>query len=116
MKVESKESPIIYWPIATATRLFSEFSIRKMNAMTRKQDVLVDGDNVYRATYIIDEEGVVFHEGVNHMPIGRNVNEYLRIIDALTHVQEKGEVCPANWEDGKDAMNESRQRTKLFEQ
>ena len=50
----------------------------------------MDGDNVsYRATYVIDEEGVVFHEGINHMPIGRNVNEYLRIIDALTHVQEK---------------------------
>ena len=64
-----------------------------------------DGDNVsYRATYLIDEEGTVFHEGVNHMPLGRNVNEFLRLIDAYTHVQEKGEVCPANWEEGKDAM------------
>lgn len=71
--------------------------------------VLVDGDSVpYRATYLIDEEGVVFHEGVNHMPIGRNVAEYLRLIDAFTHVQEKGEVCPANWEEGKDAMNANR--------
>jgi len=71
--------------------------------------VLVDGDSVpYRATYLIDEEGVVFHEGINHMPIGRNVNEFLRLIDAYKHVQEKGEVCPANWEDGKDAMNANR--------
>jgi peroxiredoxin (alkyl hydroperoxide reductase subunit C) len=71
--------------------------------------VLVDGDSVpYRATYLIDEEGMVFHEGVNHMPIGRNVAEYLRLIDAFTHVQEKGEVCPANWEEGKDAMNANR--------
>ena len=71
--------------------------------------VLVDGDSVpYRATYLIDEEGKVFHEGVNHMPIGRNVAEYLRLIDAFTHVQEKGEVCPANWEEGKDAMNANR--------
>jgi len=71
--------------------------------------VLVDGDSVpYWATYLIDEEGVVFHEGINHMPIGRNVNEFLRLIDAYTHVQEKGEVCPANWEDGKDAMNANR--------
>ena len=68
----------------------------------------------YRATYIIDEEGVVFHEGVNHMPIGRNVNEYLRIIDALTHVQEKGEVCPANWEDGKEAMNANRDSVQSY--
>lgn len=64
-----------------------------------------EGDNVtYRATYLIDEEGTVYHESINHMPLGRNVNEYLRLIDAYTHVQEKGEVCPANWEEGKDAM------------
>ena len=71
--------------------------------------VTVDGDNVtYRATYLIDEEGTVFHEGINHMPLGRNVNEYLRLIDAYTHVQEKGEVCPANWEEGKEAMTADR--------
>ena len=65
----------------------------------------VEGDNVtYRATYLIDEEGTVFHEGVNHMPLGRNVKEFLRLIDAYAHVQEKGEVCPANWEEGEDAM------------
>ena len=72
--------------------------------------VLVDGESVpYRATFLIDEEGMVFHEGINHMPIGRNVAEYLRLIDAFTHVQEKGEVCPANWEEGKDAMNANRE-------
>ncbi|MBD98328.1 MAG: alkyl hydroperoxide reductase [Verrucomicrobia bacterium] len=63
------------------------------------------GDNVsYRATYLIDETGVVFHEGINHMPVGRNVNEFLRMIDAFSHVQTHGEVCPANWEEGKEAM------------
>ncbi len=71
--------------------------------------VQVEGDNVtYRATYLIDEEGTVFHEGINHMPVGRNVNEYIRLIDAYTHVQEKGEVCPANWEEGKEAMDANR--------
>ncbi|MFD2697013.1 peroxiredoxin [Mesonia sediminis] len=65
----------------------------------------VEGDNVtYRATYLIDEEGKIFHEGVNDMPLGRNVSEFLRMIDAYTHVQKNGEVCPANWEEGKDAM------------
>ena len=69
----------------------------------------VEGDNVtYRATYLIDEEGTVFHEGINHMPLGRNVKEFIRLIDAYTHVQEKGEVCPANWEEGKEAMNANR--------
>lgn len=72
--------------------------------------VTVEGDNVtYRATYLIDEEGTVFHEGVNHMPVGRNVAEFLRLIDAYTHVQKNGEVCPANWEEGKEAMNADRE-------
>jgi peroxiredoxin (alkyl hydroperoxide reductase subunit C) len=70
---------------------------------------LLEGDHVtYRATFLIDEEGTVFHESVNHMPLGRNVGEYIRLIDAYTHVQEKGEVCPANWEEGKDAMTADR--------
>ena len=66
---------------------------------------ILEGDHVtYRATYLIDEEGEVFHEGVNHMPVGRNVDEFIRLIDAYTHVQEHGVVCPANWEEGKQAM------------
>jgi len=76
---------------------------------------LRDGDNVtYRATYLIDEEGTVFHEGINHMPLGRNVNEYLRLIDAYTRVQEKGEVCPANWEEGKEAMQATREGVSAY--
>ena len=72
-------------------------------------NVIIDGSYVtYRATYLIDEEGKIFHESVNDMPLGRNVNEYLRLIDAYAHVQEKGEVCPANWEDGKQAMQATR--------
>ncbi|WP_417886102.1 peroxiredoxin [Zunongwangia sp.] len=72
-------------------------------------EVTLEGDNVtYRATYLIDEEGTVFHEGVNHMPLGRNVKEFLRLVDAYTHVQKNGEVCPANWEDGKEAMKADR--------
>jgi peroxiredoxin (alkyl hydroperoxide reductase subunit C) len=62
----------------------------------------------YRATYLIDENGRVFHESVNDMPLGRNVKEYLRLIDAYSHTQAHGEVCPANWEEGKEAMNATR--------
>lgn len=71
--------------------------------------VLLEGENVtYRATYLSDEEGTVFHEGINHMPLGRNVQEFIRLIDAYSHVQKNGEVCPANWEEGKDAMSANR--------
>ena len=77
--------------------------------------VMVEGSNVtYRATYLIDETGKIFHESVNDMPLGRNVNEYLRLVDAYTHVQTKGEVCPANWEEGKDAMSADRNSTASY--
>jgi len=70
---------------------------------------IFEGSNVtFRATYLIDEDGKVFHESVNDMPLGRNVKEYIRLIDAYAHVQKFGEVCPANWEEGKDAMNATR--------
>lgn len=71
--------------------------------------VQIEGSNVtYRATYLVDESGKIFHESVNDMPLGRNVQEYIRLIDAYTHVQTHGEVCPANWEEGKQAMNADR--------
>ena len=78
-------------------------------------DILVEGSNVtFRATYLVDETGKIFHESVNDMPLGRNVGEYLRLIDAYTHVQTKGEVCPANWEQGKEAMNADRLSTAAY--
>ena len=77
-------------------------------------ELLVGSNVTYRATYLIDEDGKIFHESVNDMPLGRNVNEYLRLVDAYTHVQIKGEVCPANWEEGKDAMNADRKSTAEY--
>ena len=61
----------------------------------------------FRALFIIDKNGIVQHQLVNHLPLGRNVDEAIRMVDALHHHEENGEVCPANWEKGKDAMNES---------
>ena len=77
-------------------------------------ELLVGSNVTYRATYLIDEDGKIFHESVNDMPLGRNVNEYLRLVDAYTHVQTKGEVCPANWEEGKDAMQADRKSTAEY--
>lgn len=61
----------------------------------------------YRGLFIIDEEGTVRHELINDLPLGRNVNEALRVLDALNHHQKFGEVCPANWNEGEDAMTAS---------
>ena len=63
----------------------------------------------YRGTFFIDKEGIVRHETINDLPLGRNIDEMLRIVDAWHHVQEHGEVCPANWEEGKDAMAATRE-------
>ena len=58
----------------------------------------------YRGTFLIDKEGIVRHESINDFPLGRNIDEYLRLVDAQLHVEKYGEVCPAHWEEGKDAM------------
>lgn len=58
----------------------------------------------YRGLFLIDKEGVVRHQIVNDLPLGRNVNEALRMVDALQFFETKGEVCPANWEKGKEGM------------
>ncbi len=63
---------------------------------------------------MIDETGKIFHEAVNDIPLGRNVKEFLRLIDAYTHVQKHGEVYPANWEEGKEAMHADRKSTAEY--
>ena len=73
---------------------------------------LDENDNMYstgpmiafRGLFLIDKEGVVQHQIVNNFPLGRNVDEALRMVDALQHFEENGEVCPANWNKGDDAM------------
>ena len=61
----------------------------------------------FRGLFLIDKNGVVQHQLVNNLPLGRNVDEAIRVLDALIHVETKGEVCPANWSKGKDAMQET---------
>lgn len=61
----------------------------------------------YRGLFLIDKEGIVQHQVVNNFPLGRSVNEALRMVDALLFHEEKGEVCPANWEPGKDGMKDT---------
>lgn len=59
----------------------------------------------YRGLFLIDKKGVVRHQLVNDLPLGRSVDEAIRMVDALAHFEEFGEVCPANWKQGDDAMN-----------
>ena len=67
----------------------------------------VGGAVALRGSFLIDEDGTVRHAVINDLPLGRNIDEMLRMVDALSHHQKHGEVCPAGWKDGKDAMAES---------
>jgi peroxiredoxin (alkyl hydroperoxide reductase subunit C) len=58
----------------------------------------------YRGLFLIDKRGTVRHSVINDLPLGRSVDEAIRMVDALQHFEENGEVCPANWNKGKEAM------------
>lgn len=68
----------------------------------------------YRGSFLIDKQGVVRHETINDFPLGRNIDEMIRLVDALHHVEKYGEVCPANWEEGKEAMSASREGVATY--
>ena len=61
----------------------------------------------YRSLFLIDKDGIVKHQLVNDIPLGRNIDEALRVIDALQFYETKGEVCPANWSQGKEGMKDT---------
>ena len=67
--------------------------------------VLLPSGVALRGLFLIDKAGVLRHVTVNDLPLGRNVDEVLRVIDALQHVENHGEVCPAGWTKGKTAIN-----------
>jgi len=68
-------------------------------------DVLVEGAGVaYRGLFLIDKDGIVRHQIVNDLPLGRNVDEAIRMVDALQFFEKHGEVCPANWQKGAKGM------------
>ena len=80
--------------------LVSDFN-KKISA---DYDVLLDGGMALRGLFLIDKEGIVQHQVVNNLPLGRNVDEALRMVDALQFFEANGEVCPANWNEGDKAM------------
>jgi peroxiredoxin (alkyl hydroperoxide reductase subunit C) len=71
-------------------------------------DLIATGEMIaFRGLFLIDKAGVVRHQLINDLPLGRNVDEALRMVDALQYFEEKGEVCPANWTKGKDGLKDT---------
>ena len=66
--------------------------------------LIEDAGIALRGTFLIDKEGIVKHAVVNDLGLGRNIDEAIRMVDALQHLERNGEVCPANWNKGDDAM------------
>jgi len=73
-------------------------------SISRSYQVLLDSGIALRGLFLLDQKGIVRHQVVNDLPLGRNVNEALRMLHALQFTEKYREVCPANWQMGEDAM------------
>ncbi len=83
--------------------------------IARDYDVLVPNDGVaFRGTFLIDKQGKVRQQTINDLPLGRNVDEMLRLVEALQYHEEHGEVCPANWKKGDKAMKADQAGLKAY--
>jgi alkyl hydroperoxide reductase subunit AhpC len=76
--------------------------------------VLLEEGVALRGLFLIDREGVVRHQVVNDLPLGRNVDEVLRMVDALQFFEEHGEVCPANWKKGSPTIKPTPHRSREY--
>ncbi len=75
-----------------------------------EDEVVFEGAaETYRGLFLIDKEGIVRHQVVNDKPLGRNIDEVIRMVDALQYSEEHGEVCPANWQKGDEALKETQE-------
>lgn len=82
--------------------------------IARDFDVLTDDNVAFRGTFLIDRDGVVRHQVVNDLPLGRSVDEALRMVDALQHFEKNGEVCPADWQKGKQAIKATKESVSAY--
>ncbi len=82
--------------------------------IARDYDVLLDDGVAMRGLFLVDKEGVVRHQVVNDLPLGRNVDEALRMVQALQYFEKHGEVCPANWQEGSRTIKPSLEESKEF--
>ena len=82
--------------------------------ISRDYDVLVDEEVALRGLFLIDQKGVVRHQVVNDLPLGRSVDEALRMVQSLQFFEKNGEVCPANWKEGARTIKPTVDESKSF--
>ncbi|MGM0440371.1 MAG: redoxin domain-containing protein [Chlamydiota bacterium] len=72
--------------------------------LSRSYRVLFNNSVPLRGLFIIDKKGIIRHSQINDLPLGKNIDEVLRIVDAVEHIDTYGEVCPANWQQGSNSQ------------
>jgi peroxiredoxin (alkyl hydroperoxide reductase subunit C) len=82
--------------------------------IARDYGILLDAGISLRGLFIINKDGVLKHATINHLDLGRNISEVLRLLDAIDYSEAHGEVCPANWERGKKAMKPDSESLKQY--
>ena len=83
--------------------------------IARDYDVLLHNAGVaLRGAFLIDKEGIVQHQTINNLPLGRNVDEFVRLTESLQFTEEHGEVCPANWQKGEKSMKPNQEGLKEY--
>jgi alkyl hydroperoxide reductase subunit AhpC len=82
--------------------------------ITSDYGVMHEAGIAFRGLFLIDKAGVVQHQVVNNLPLGRNIDEALRMVDALQFFEKNGEVCPANWSKGSDGMKPDPKGSKTY--
>ena len=83
--------------------------------IARDYGVLIEKEGIaFRGLFLIDKTGTIQHMVINNLPLGRSVDEALRMVDALTHFEQHGEVCPVDWRPGKDAMIADTEKSKAY--
>ena len=82
--------------------------------ITYDYGVMHEAGIAFRGLFLIDKEGVVQHQLINNLPLGRNIDEALRMVDALQFHENNGEVCPANWRNGEDGMKPDPSGSKTY--
>lgn len=101
----------VTYPVVADTNktISANYDVLAGNYYYDENDLMqAEGEMVaYRGLFLIDKEGVVRHQVVNDMPLGRNVDEAMRMVKALQFFEQKGEVCPANWDEGKEGMRDT---------
>lgn len=89
--------------------LFGDYEVDDEGALVANGPMIA-----FRGLYLIDKAGIVRHQLINDLPLGRNVDEAIRMVDALQFNEENGEVCPANWSKGKDGMKDNHAATAKY--